>query len=187
MRFRRNWIDYLLILAIVLTLVGFFVLRARATTREETRNVRVDGFNIELPQGFRMLNKEEKKALGIADRIVVLSKGNMAHVILIDVEKGIPARITNRDVYEYYKVTLEELEKNVDEGRIVRKSRDYEKKSYEIVYTGKIKQDRFIACYYSVLKPGRKLNINISVPEDEEEVLKAYLVEIKSGISYRSQ
>lgn len=61
MRFRRNWIDYLLILAIVLTLVGFFVLRARATTREETRNVRVDGFNIELPQGFRMLNKEEKK------------------------------------------------------------------------------------------------------------------------------
>lgn len=180
MSLRRDWIDYFVFLIIVLVLVGIFYLRVMASTAPQVSEVSVEGFRIKLPSGFHLLSKEEKKSYGFAERIVVLSKGDMGHLILIDVEKGVPEKLRPEDIDDYFDVTLEELEKNVDGFKLVSKKRT--ETGFEIIYTGKIKEDYFKGAYLSFIFPGKKLNITVAVPLDNEKQLDTYLSTLKQGI-----
>jgi len=179
--FRRDWIDYFVFLIILLVLVGVFYLRTRVSTAPEVGEIRVEGFKIKLPHGFHLLSKEEKKNYGFAERIVVLSKGDMGHLILIDVEKGIPGKLRSGDINDYFEITLEELKKNVDGFELVSKKRT--ETGFEIVYTGKIRENHFKGAYLSFFFPEKKLNITVAVPADEEKQLSLYLHTLKQGVT----
>jgi hypothetical protein len=179
---KRDWIDYFVFFIILLILFGIFYLKTKANTAPEVREIAVEGFEIKLPPGFHQLSKQEKKAYGFAERIVVLSKGDMGHLILIDVEKGIPEKLKSEDINDYYLITLEELKKNVNSFRLISKKRtDW---GFEIIYTGEIKKSVFKAAYLSFVYPGKKLNLSVSVPQEEEKQLEYYLEILREGIKF---
>lgn len=187
MRLKRDWIEYLVIAVVVVSIAGFFVLQSRTSSAPTIRAVKIDGFSLEVPPGFHAVTKAQKKEYGIADRIYVLAKGDMGHLIMIDVEKGLPRKIRISDLNEYYSLTLDELRKNVDGIKFLRKNKMIDENGYEIVYFGKIKQTGFYAAYISRIVPGKKLNITISVPEEEKKMLEEYILVIANSISYSSE
>ncbi|MCX7832436.1 MAG: hypothetical protein N2440_06015 [Actinobacteria bacterium] len=187
MRLKRDWIEYLVIAVVVVSIAGFFVLQNRTSSAPTIRTVKLDGFIIKVPPGFHAVTKAQKKEYGIADRIFVLAKGDMGHLIMIDVEKGLPKETRISDLSEYYQLTLDELRKNVDGIKFLRRKKIVEKNGYEIVYSGKIKQSSFYAAYISRIAPGKKLNITISVPEEEKKILDEYIVIIANSIRYSGE
>lgn len=187
MRLRRDWIEYLVLAVVMIAVAGLVYIRTHPREYKEVEKVKVDDFVVKVPSGFHLISKDEKKAYGISERIVVLAKGDMGHLILIDVEKGIPLKIYRKDLDDYFNITLEELNRNVDGFKLIEKKKDLEQKNYKIVYSGKIKETVFYAAYYSVVVPGKKLNITISVPAEEKNLLFNYVSRISESITFKDQ
>lgn len=187
MALKRDWIEYLVFFVVIAGIVSFFALRGGSSKFPEVNKVDIEGFTVKLPEGFHQVPKEEKKSYGFSERILVFAKGDMAHLIMIDVEKGLPLKIKNKDLDEYYRLTIEELRKNVEDISFVKRKKDFQNFGYEVIYTGKAEQIIYSAAYLSRLVPGKKLNITISVPLEQQSVLNYYLGVIRSGISYQGQ
>lgn len=162
-----------------------FVYRYLSTQKAvEVRELEIEGYHVELPAGFRMLSEKEKKSYGFSQSYTVLTKGDMGHLIIIDVEKNLPKKVYELDLDEYYDITLEELQKNVLDFELIEKKKDRENFQYYFIYRGKGKENsRYLAAYYSRLDPGKKINFTIAVPDGAEGVLRNYLDKIRSGLA----
>lgn len=179
---KRDWVDYFIILVVLLIIGGFFYMNYTSQKKGEVRELNYEGYKLNIPSGFKLLSKSEKKNYGFAERIVVLSKGDMGHLIMVDVEKGLPLVLKSSDLDDYFKVTEEELRKNVQDIKFEKRTLNKEKKEMLFVYDGKVKEVQFVAAYFSKLDKGKKLNITISVPADQRNMLDEYLKTLRSSI-----
>lgn len=180
---RRDFPTRVFLLVIIVISAMFVYRYVSAQKAVEVRELDVEGYHVELPGGFRMLTEDEKKSFGFSKSYVVLTRGDMGHLIIIDVEKNLPQKLYELDLKEYYELTLEELEKNVLDFKLVDSKKDKENFEYYFIYTGKNKEnERFLAAYYSKLDPGTKINFTIAVPEAAEGTLEDYLEKIRSGL-----
>jgi hypothetical protein len=180
---KRDWIDYFIFIVIAAVVAAFVFFNYASAKKQEVREIEIDGYQLKIPPGFRMLTKSEKKNYGFAERIAVLEKGDMGHLIMIDIEKGLPTIVRPDDVEEYFKLTEEELRKNVDEIRFEQAKLDRERFRFFFVYTGKVKESSFRAAYLSKVDRGKKINITISVPEEQKDLLDDYLKTVSESIN----
>lgn len=183
MALKRDWIDYFIFFVIFAVVITFVFFNYTSSKKEEVRKINVEGYELKLPQGFRLLSKSEKKNYGFADRIVVLEKGDMGHLIMIDVEKGLPTKVRPDDLEEYFKITEEQLRKNVNEIRFEQARIDKDKFKFLFIYTGKVKESTFRAAYLSKVDQGKKINITISVPLSQKKLLDEYLRTISANFN----
>ncbi len=179
---RREWVDYFVIFLIIIVVVAIFYNVYRSEQKGEIRTLEIEGIQVNIPPGFKMLSKLEKKNLGYSERISILTKGNMSHLLMLDVEKGLPEIISRKDLDEYLSISVDELKKNVEGFSLSARKVDVDEGVIEIRYKGKIKDSEFSAIFYSRIFPGKKINITISTPSTEEKYLDQYYNEVTRNL-----